>query len=166
MGTNYYLRNKQLREAAIEAKKQEKALQVALGGHDKYSWPSYYTEEWEGLHIGKSSAGWFFNLCVYPDMGINELSDWEKAWADPHFDIVDEYGRVISPQEMLDEILNRHSDVTKEWMEEQYKTGGLTRGTCALSKKYGLMYGTTDGVRSHELGARGPYTLTKEVDFS
>ena len=30
------------------------------------------------LHIGKSSVGWYFSLCVYPERKINSLDDWKK----------------------------------------------------------------------------------------
>jgi hypothetical protein len=158
MGTNYYFRNKKLHEAAVEARKAEKALQTALGGHDQYeSMPEYHTEDPEGLHIGKSSAGWLFNLCVYPDMGIKELSDWKKAWVDPNYEIVDEYGRVQTPEEMLDEIVNRHGTVTKGQLERELKSGGLTLEGCDLNEKYRLLYNTWD---DYQLGKEGSYTIT------
>ena len=31
------------------------------------------------LHIGKSSVGWHFALCIYPLIGINSLDDWKKS---------------------------------------------------------------------------------------
>ena len=158
MGTNYYLRNKKLHEAVIEARKAEKALQASLVGYDQYeSITTSYTEDPEGLHIGKSSAGWFFNLCVYPDFGIKELSDWKKAWMDPNYEIIDEYGHVQTPEEMLGEILNRHGSVTEEQMKKGFSNGNLTVGSCALSRKYGLLYNTWS---CHHLGKEGPYTIT------
>ena len=59
------------------------------------------------LHIGKSSMGWHFGLCVYPSLGINNLDDWIKLWNSPNVVIADEEGRTITPQEMVDRITKR-----------------------------------------------------------
>ena len=159
MGTNYYFRNKKLHEAIIEARKAEKALQKFLGGHDQYeSLPSYHTENPEGFHIGKSSSGWFFNMCIYPDMGIKDLSDWEKAWSDPNYEIVDEYDQIQTPKEMLDRILDRRGTVTPKDAERIVRDGGLPpNGDWKLSSEYGLFYNTG---YDYECGKDGPYTLT------
>jgi hypothetical protein len=59
----------------------------------------------EELHIGKSSAGWCFTLHVYPERGINSMVDWIKLFASGC--IQDEYGRKISPTELIDVICDR-----------------------------------------------------------
>ena len=60
------------------------------------------------LHIGKSSYGWKFSLCIYPELGINNLDDWKRVFQ--QFDIYDEYDKVISSEEMLLTITERKSD--------------------------------------------------------
>lgn len=60
----------------------------------------------EPKHIGKSSAGWVFALHVYPEEGINDLSDWiERFFQSPN--IKDEYGCAVPVADMLKEILMR-----------------------------------------------------------
>lgn len=66
---------------------------------------NYYVKEVDGLHIGKSSAGWCFALHVYPDNGISDLKDWEPIFASEP--IVDEYGRSVSNGQMMKVITNR-----------------------------------------------------------
>lgn len=60
---------------------------------------------YEARHIGKSSYGWAFGLHVYPEEGIANLSDWKTCLDGKR--IIDEYGRDISVQEMLDIIERR-----------------------------------------------------------
>jgi hypothetical protein len=59
------------------------------------------------LHIGKSSGGWVFGLHVDPELGINDLSDWVALWSKPGSKIVDEFGREVPPEEMLEVITKR-----------------------------------------------------------
>ena len=61
----------------------------------------------EKLHIGKSSGGWVFSLHVIPEKGINTLADWLDYWEHPGITIEDEYGRPITPEDMLKEITER-----------------------------------------------------------
>lgn len=60
----------------------------------------------ERKHIGKSSAGWYFSLHVYPEKGIKELDDWLPLFLKEK--IVDEYGKPINIVEMLGVILFRY----------------------------------------------------------
>lgn len=46
------------------------------------------------LHIGKSSAGWAFLFCAYPDLGLTSKKAWESYLQDK--DIEDEYGGLKS----------------------------------------------------------------------
>jgi len=55
-------------------------------------------------HIGKSSCGWCFALHVTDE--IRSLDDWQREWAKGGR-IVDEYGAELTPDEMLDRIMNR-----------------------------------------------------------
>lgn len=59
----------------------------------------------ERLHIGKSSSGWCFSLCVHPWKHINDLPDWVEVWKDGV--IKSEYGEVVTPDEMLAVITER-----------------------------------------------------------
>lgn len=58
-------------------------------------------------HIGKSSGGWCFALRVYPDEGINTLTDWYKLMKKDNNVIKDEYGHELEMSYMLDVIMNR-----------------------------------------------------------
>lgn len=60
---------------------------------------------YERMHIGLSSVGWCFQLHIDPANGIKDLDDWKRLWKGKK--IVDEYGRSITEEEMLDEITNR-----------------------------------------------------------
>ena len=70
------------------------------------------------LHVGKSSFGWHFSLCIYPALGINNLDDWIKLWNSPDVVIVDEEDRVITPEEMIDRITKRNNP---KWDETKIK---------------------------------------------
>lgn len=59
-------------------------------------------------HIGKSSGGWCFSLHVYPEDNINTLDDWKKLLAEKDAKIINEYGDLISYEDMIDEITNRN----------------------------------------------------------
>lgn len=58
-------------------------------------------------HIGKSSAGWCFSLHVMPEQGINSLADWERLWGAAGAWIEDEYGDVLTPEQMRRRITDR-----------------------------------------------------------
>lgn len=64
-------------------------------------------------HIGKSSAGWAFSLHVDPADGIRGLDDWVRLWDEPGARIVDEYGRAVTPYEMLCTIVLRSSGTAR-----------------------------------------------------
>lgn len=92
MGTNYYLRT----------------AACPTCGHQK-----------NDLHIGKSSAGWYFGLRVYPNEdGIHdgqlspfeakqilELDDWRPLFE--KFPIFDEYDKPVTAEDLLKEITER-----------------------------------------------------------
>lgn len=62
----------------------------------------------ERVHIGKSSAGWYFALHVIPELGINTLDDWRNLWSAPGAIIRNEYGDVMSISDMELIITVRH----------------------------------------------------------
>lgn len=84
---------------------------------------NYYIEEqppcehcgrpYDKKHIGKSSAGWYFSLRIYPNEGINNLEDWIKYWNDKQ--ITDEYGASITQDDMMKIITERRCD--ERWNE-------------------------------------------------
>lgn len=80
MGTNYYLQDKPCKHCG-KAKPDR--------------------------HIGKSSYGWHFTLHVYPDDGINDLSDWEPLLKAKGTSIIDEYGEILKPKQMKKIITER-----------------------------------------------------------
>ncbi len=71
----------------------------------------------EQLHIGKSSAGWYFSLHVIPERGINDLIDWVLliTFAPPGTEIKDGYGRSIDFQTLMDVITRRCQPHPVEW---------------------------------------------------
>ena len=74
----------------------------------------------ERLHIGKSSSGWCFSLCIHPWEHINDLPDWVEAWKTGT--IMDEYNRVVTPEAMLAVITEREG---RPWDEYTYGNGPL-----------------------------------------
>lgn len=81
----------------------------------------------KGLHIGKSSAGWHFSLCIYPYMGIYNLEDWKRLFNSNNYIVKNEYEEEVSVDEMLDIITNRHgnSQVTDEELKQNHAERGL-----------------------------------------
>lgn len=73
------------------------------------------------LHVGKSSYGWHFGLCIYPQLNINNLEDWIGLWNTPGVTIVDEEDRIISPSEMFERITNRKSRDWEESKQEEFE---------------------------------------------
>lgn len=122
MGCNYYLKYKV--KNIDEYIKVTKILESQDSGYGKFEIKelkngyivneTYYKDldefedEYIDLHIGKSSYGWHFNLCVYPDLGIRNLNDWINIFNNN--EIVDEYERQVSVEDMLDTITNRQHD--------------------------------------------------------
>lgn len=99
MGTNYYL-------------------------HPKLPDRLSHLRHYMTLHIGKSSAGWCFSLRIYPgdedyeqEPGPLTLGDWKELFNRDDMEIRDEYGQVISTEQMLQRIESR------VW----YGEGGLRR---------------------------------------
>ena len=109
----------------------------------------------EQLHIGKSSAGWVFALHVHPDEKINDLPDWVDKWRADGARIVDEYGKVITPDEMVSIILARFGRRDKGcW------SGRDLMMNQAVDGPYGLARSMVDGHRvvGHGLGTYDLHT--------
>ena len=132
MGTNYYLRLKKKYEPKDE---DYSRYYVTLVGEldNGFVWNSHFyahkdelnRDYFLELHIGKSSCGWHFSLCIYPELGINSLQDWEALFSSKKNVIVDEYGTVITKTEMLDIITKRdrkerNNYASQELYEQDY----------------------------------------------
>lgn len=74
----------------------------------------------EDLHIGKSSGGWCFSLCVHPYENINTLEDWRREWDHMESDtrIVNEYNEIFTPDQMLKVITERRRDI--DWGDDSW----------------------------------------------
>lgn len=115
MGCNYYLKYKANLDMNIHNKYVDFEEQVMPLDNGLVYKKHYYTDlkdlETKGnfshlLHIGKSSCGWHFSLCIYPELGINNLSDWSELF--DLDEIINEYGETISKSEMVKCITERH----------------------------------------------------------
>lgn len=110
MGTNYYLiRKMEYREGtpvSLGCSSAETEVEKLTNGwvlRDTYystleELSKDFTQE---IHIGKSSCGWHFGLCVYPEFGINNLEDWTQLFNEPGNKIVNECGEQISVDDMI-----------------------------------------------------------------
>lgn len=117
MGTNYYLwlRSKSGPEGDTEAEPFLDAEYFVQRLSNGYVWANTYYPDLKALngsycrvlHIGKSSSGWVFPLCVYPSLGIKSLKDWKALFSSGSSTIRDEYGRKVSPHEMVETIAER-----------------------------------------------------------
>ena len=137
MGMNFYLErkidyiNEEETPTSLGCGYDEDPVQILING---YVWRNTYYKTLDDLnrdfiqtiHIGKSSMGWHFGLCIYPEYGINTLEDWIKLFRNSDNTIVDEENRVINTSEMLDRIENRkQSEFEKYQSEEEYEKAVL-----------------------------------------
>ena len=193
MGWNYYLVEKKTEESLknfFEALKSSHFYQEI-----ENSMLSYQITEETHLHIGKSSIGWFFNLCIYPKLGINELEDWEKLFRDTeNFKIIDEDGETVDPDWLLENITDRGRKGTPKegkWVRRQeedmklhperlylstapvteddlqFKNGDFGQ-YAKIDPDYGLVYSDHPYRENgyRAKGKHGSYTVTTETDFS
>lgn len=150
-----------------------------------YVWKHTYYKDLESLnkeyyhvlHIGKSSAGWHFSLCVYPLIGIANLEDWKRVWASKDCKLYTEDDVEITPEEALeyitnrkpwthateDEVLASHNKMVKEYdvgrfyktYEEYMADNHAKRGINGLWAHDSSRYKSTDDT----------YDLTEDVNF-
>ena len=95
----------------------------------------------EKLHIGKSSAGWYFALHVTED--IKSFVEWAKLFAPPNI-IIDEYGDKIEPKEMLSIISARRR---REEYRPKMSAIELAQNNCTIDYKNNLLRHKVDGQR-------------------
>lgn len=132
MGMNFYLERKldfisnEETPASLGCSDREEVIELTNG----FVWRNTYYQSIEALnkvfyqriHIGKSSMGWHFGLCIYPECGINTLDDWIKLFRSFGNIIVDEEDRELKTSEMLDRIENRKQpEFEKYESEDQYE---------------------------------------------
>lgn len=132
MGMNFYLERKldfisnEETPASLGCSDREEVIELTNG----FVWQNTYYSTIESLnkvfyqkiHIGKSSIGWHFGLCIYPECGINTLDDWIKLFRSFGNIIVDEENRELKTSEMLDRIEDRKQlEFEKYESEDQYE---------------------------------------------
>jgi hypothetical protein len=108
------------------------------------------------LHIGKSSGGWCFSLHIIPEDGINDLAAWEMRWSMPNARIEDEYGRTVSPSEMMEIITQRKFfGGARGWDSESLRANSAIPGPNGLAR-HALLEGHCvahgDGTYDHIVG--------------
>lgn len=96
MGTNYYLLTKNLLKNSSNFSQLELLDVQELANGYVYNNKYYRTMDearedfCSELHIGKSSYGWHFLLCSYPNLNINNLDDWKLLFKNKDNIIVNE----------------------------------------------------------------------------
>jgi hypothetical protein len=116
------------------------------------------------LHIGKSSGGWCFALRVYPELGINSLTDWYHRMRRNNNVIKDEYGSEWTIDELLREITDR------KWRKRTFHPTDRCPTEEAMLQFNSAVYGPNNLLRAkiggHCIG-HGPGTWDLiEGDFS
>lgn len=134
MGCNYYLYKKNNEFWHIPQHRLGSDVewlvksQYDKGHRELYIDLSKCMVEEKGLHIGKSSCGWNFSLCIYPFLDIYSLSDWKKLFENDKYEIRDEYDTVISVDSMIDCITNRSAfDFDKYSSVDEFEKSALDR---------------------------------------
>lgn len=124
MGTNYYLKKKAKYSYIRERKEKDfdfydddynKVIELTNG----FVYNNTYYPTLENLdndyyityHIGKKSFGWKFLLSSYLAQNITTLEAWVELFKQQDNKIVDECGKEITPQEMINIIIGTDLDV-------------------------------------------------------
>lgn len=130
MGTNYYLKYKKSYHlgdvATLGTFDTQYAVQKLKNG---YVWNEKYYKDltalnvdyFQYIHIGKSSCGWHFALCIYPNNGINDIYDWKKLFENPENIIEDEYHCIITAEEMFSTITDRAASGWGKWTQAEWE---------------------------------------------
>ena len=126
MGCNYYLFKKDKTQWVIPKNNVGEQIEKLLVHCQNESEITLDTtkclERVDGLHIGKSSLGWHFNLCIYPVLDIYNLEDWITYFNDVAYEIRDEEDRVIKADNMLKCIVEREALKYKDFnSDEEYE---------------------------------------------
>ena len=177
MGCNYYLYKKDKTKWLIPSNSLGRTLEYSIikslergdvtkNGTLALNIDKCISEE-DGLHIGKSSIGWHFSLCIYPSLNIYNLKDWEKLFNDNAYVIKDEYDEVITFKDMLDCIANRKAlEFDKYESLEAYEKDSLERTNKLerlMSDEKSKGYETFDDFLKSNHATRGKFGLMSHV---
>ena len=195
MGTNYYLRKKVTLEEYLKTRLEDynydNQLDILFNGY-VFNNTYYATEEelnkvlYLELHIGKSSAGWHFGLCIYPELGINNLEDWKREFNNPDNTILDEYWvnseDNVTPDKMLKVIterkdsnyINNEEELLKNFNGLQRMLGGKIYNSYDEVLRDNHAERGLNGLWAHKQGdpltqfvrTDGTYDLTTQWNFS
>lgn len=114
------------------------------------------------LHIGKSSAGWYFSGRAHPEFGITSLADWFRIFENTEdYVIRNEYGDVIKPLDMVGIFLHR-GDPTKPKGSHGTMPCGRPHVGGAAEGLYGLLHSLKPHPSYRELFfaiGDGPYDM-------
>lgn len=175
MGTNYYIKYKMSYDEAIKKFGLASRLFTSYELNNTitelsngYVWKNCYYKDLDELndnyyltlHVGKSSYGWHFLLCIYPELDINNINDWEKFFHDDKVKIYDEYDKDISPESMIDIITNRGVYRDPDWSDDERNE--FCRKNSAKLGLNGLV--KHDHCYNNNTG--GTYDYILEIDFS
>lgn len=191
MGTNFYAHVK----AKYKPYDYKDPVSVMYDGLDDdpkvmeltngYAWNKTYYKDIDSLnkdyyhvlHIGKSSYGWHFSLCIYPLLGINNLDDWKKIWSFSGCKIYTEYGEEIPEEELMSYIVDQQysgeRDEAKalEWNNEMAEKEGIGRrfNTYEQLLRYNGAARGKNGLWAHNspeyTHTDNTYDLTSDVNF-
>lgn len=195
MGTNYYLRKKTTLEEYLKNRLEDydysNQLDILFNGYVFNG--TYYATEKElnkvlylELHIGKSSCGWHFALCIYPELGINNLEDWKREFNNPDNTIIDEYWinpeDKVTPDKMLKVIterkdnnyINDEEELLKNFNGLQRMLGGKIYNSYDVILRDNHAERGLNGLWAHKQGdpltqfvrTDGTYDLTTQWNFS
>lgn len=158
MGTNYYCRLKASYEDAVKKLKDKSRLFDVCDLSNSveeltngYVWNKTYYKDLDELnndyyitlHVGKSSYGWNFLLCLYPELNINSLDDWKEFFTNNFVLAYNEYDEVVNIPDLLDIITDRNTKYKAKELPS------LLKHECCCNSNTG-----------------GTYDYTTEIDFS
>lgn len=166
MGTNYYL---------IRKMEYREGIPVSLGCTSADTEVEKLTNGWvlrdtyystleelskdftQEIHIGKSSYGWHFSLCVYPEFGINNLEDWMQLFNEPGNKIVNDYGDQISIDDMITIITVRKAP---KWKDDPISIKNYEEQVIESTNEFavhfgGRMFSTYDEILEQNHAERG-----------
>jgi len=126
MGTNYYARGKITKAQILEILEKHSDMEFLNGINN-------LIEDNEGLHIGKTSAGWTFSFQAHNTPHLKSFSEWMVFLKNSNITIYDEYGhiRTFSEfKEMVEELqqdnsLKNHAKMFKTEYPKQYFNDSL-----------------------------------------
>lgn len=180
MGCNYYLYKKDGSNWTLPVNRLGNLVEFTVFDCIKKDFNSNIFEldykrcitEREGLHIGKSSFGWHFNLCIYPYMGIYNLENWKRLFNSDNYIIKDEDEEDVSVDEMLDIITNRKG--SSQLTDKELKQNHAERGLNNLLAHSSSIWDERDKeewkqfmpMLTPHYRTEGTYDLTPDWDFS